>query len=827
MGESRDSSSSRGEGLIREAFEAARGYNWDLEADDILRRVRRPERQVRRRVEVVIVAALILVVFFAPLPGVNLFQRLQRHGGLSPTGSTTVPTTFVPSARALSSGTVAYVSLANEQTGWAVIDTSDGGEHVLRTTNSGTTWADVTPSQLTALDTSAKVANGLSTPEVLFLGAESAWTSAAGKLIATDNGGASWRGAGTLPSSCVPVQFVDSNHGWCNAAAVGQGMSETIDLYRTLDGGLAWQHVESVDFPNSASNKGDLPYQCEKSFRFATPKLGWVGLTCGEAEDHIYETTDAGAHWVPRTIALPSALAKAQIVTMPPIVVGRLGAGVLTIDTRDTVMYRTNDAGRSWQTVVPPGGLQLWGADVISPLHWVLADATHIDSTTDGGRSWKTLTTKWPVPLGSLESNGAPDIQFASANVGWAELWDSKAGAVTLWRTKDGGAHWTAIAGADTGAAVSVRRPVALLKGSGTVAGRLESYAGDQFGFSVAISGDTAVVGCPYHAKGAGRGFFFTDTAKGWKQVAELKGSDTVANDHLGWSTAISGNTALVGAYEHARGAGRVYVFTRTAGLWRQTAELKAPDPAPGTGFGASVAISGRTAIVGTSPVISISSDRIEGLPAHAYVFTEHGTVWQQTAVLKGSDTVAGDQFASSLAISGTTAVVGAPGHDNNAGRAYLFTETAAGWTQTAEIKGSDTVSGKDLHESGSLFGSSVSIAGTNAVVGAANPNGGGSAYLFEVTATGWKQTAEVVVRAKPPVFFGNSVAVSGTKALVSDGASVDVFAIASTGWRQVAELQGSVKDGAFLAHAVSLSGGRAIVSDPYDNSGRADVFAA
>jgi len=67
--------------------------------------------------------------------------------------------------------------------------------------------------------------------------------------------------------------------------------------------------------------------------------------------------------------------------------------------------------------------------------------------------------------------------------------------------------------------------------------------------------------------------------------------------------------------------------------------------------------------------VISISSDRIEGLPARAYVFTEHGTVWQQTAVLKGSDTVAGDQFASSLAISGTTAVVGAPGHDNNAGR--------------------------------------------------------------------------------------------------------------------------------------------------------------
>jgi hypothetical protein len=389
------------------------------------------------------------------------------------------------------------------------------------------------------------------------------------------------------------------------------------------------------------------------------------------------------------------------------------------------------------------------------------------------------------------------------------------------------------LASADSLVAVPTRRPVAVLKGSGTVAGKLESYAGDQFGFSVAISGDTAVVGCPYHAEGGGRVFVFTDTAAGWKQVAELKGSDAAVNDHFGWSVAISGNTVLVGAYS----AASAYVFTRTAGTWRQTAELQATDPASSTGFGYSVAISGSAAIVGTSPAppsvtattttttAPAAANRFAGRPAVAYVFTEHGTTWQQSAVLKGSDTVAGDQFASSLSISGTTAIIGAPAHDNNAGRAYVFVRAAAGWKQAAEMKGSDTVPGQMRGEAGSLFGSSVSISGTAAVVGAPNPNGKGSAYLFEKTATGWNQTAEVIGDAKQRVFFGNSVALSGAKATVSDGTSVYLLAITATNWRQVAELQGPARDGAFTVDTVSISGGSAVVGDPYDGSGRADVF--
>jgi nucleoside-specific outer membrane channel protein Tsx len=106
-------------------------------------------------------------------------------------------------------------------------------------------------------------------------------------------------------------------------------------------------------------------------------------------------------------------------------------------------------------------------------------------------------------------------------------------------------------------------------------------------------------------------------------------------------------------------------VFTNTASGWKQAAELKGSDTVAGDGFGASVAISGTTAIVG-APVYSKAAGR-------AYVFAKTGSVWKQAAELKGSDTVANNDFGYTVAISGTTAVVGADGHAKGAGLAYVF----------------------------------------------------------------------------------------------------------------------------------------------------------
>jgi hypothetical protein len=233
------------------------------------------------------------------------------------------------------------------------------------------------------------------------------------------------------------------------------------------------------------------------------------------------------------------------------------------------------------------------------------------------------------------------------------------------------------------------------------------------FGTSVATSGTTVVVGATGYDRGAGRAAVFTKTTAGWKQTAELKGSGEVSGDFFGSSVAISGSTVVVGApsgYPFGF-AGRAYVFTKTGAGWKQVADLRGSSPTARDNFGTSVALSGMTAVV--------------GVPAHgAYVFTETATGWKQTAKLTGSDKVAADGFGESVAISGTTAVVGAVGQ---AGRAYLFTDTRAGWKQVGDVKVvSGIVTGDD-------FGVSAAISGTTAVVGAPLHAGqAGRVYLFE-----------------------------------------------------------------------------------------------
>lgn len=157
--------------------------------------------------------------------------------------------------------------------------------------------------------------------------------------------------------------------------------------------------------------------------------------------------------------------------------------------------------------------------------------------------------------------------------------------------------------------------------------------------------------------------------------MAELQGSDTVAGDYFDASVAMTSNTALVRAWGHDNYAGRVYVFSRMPSGWFQTAELTGSDTVAGDSFGYSVAISGSTAIVG--------AQRHDDLAGRAYVFNKTSSGWVQTTELKGSDTAAGDYFGGSVALAGNTAVVGARDHANYAGRAYVSTRTRSGWTQT------------------------------------------------------------------------------------------------------------------------------------------------
>jgi hypothetical protein len=135
------------------------------------------------------------------------------------------------------------------------------------------------------------------------------------------------------------------------------------------------------------------------------------------------------------------------------------------------------------------------------------------------------------------------------------------------------------------------------------IAGRQGAVLTHEFGFSVAMSGTTALVGAIHHVAtqpnqpGGGRAYVFQQSGGLWKQVAKLVGSDTHAGSNFGWSVSLSGTTALVGS-NAIWGAGRAYLFTQAGGAWRQVSELKSAEPSADANFGWWVATSADTAVV-------------------------------------------------------------------------------------------------------------------------------------------------------------------------------------------------------------------------------------
>ena len=283
----------------------------------------------------------------------------------------------------------------------------------------------------------------------------------------------------------------------------------------------------------------------------------------------------------------------------------------------------------------------------------------------------------------------------------------------------------------------------------------------DNFGFSVAISGTTAVVGAWWdddNGSDSGSAYLF-DTTTG-QQLFKLLPSDGSHSDQFGWSVAISGNTAVVGAFrddENGDNSGSAYVFIRIGEMWFQQAKLVPKDGMIGEQFGIAVSISGNTIVIGAS------RDDDSGIESgSAYLFDT--TTGQQIAKLLASDGAANDLFGWSVAISGTTAVVGALGDDDNgdqSGSAYLFDTTTG--QQIAKLLPGD---GAELD----YFGYSVAISGSTAMVGSYrdddNGSGSGSAYLFDTT-TGQQIGKLLPSDGSHSDQFGSSVAISGNTAVV------------------------------------------------------------
>ncbi len=401
-----------------------------------------------------------------------------------------------------------------------------------------------------------------------------------------------------------------------------------------------------------------------------------------------------------------------------------------------------------------------------------------------------------------------------------------------------------------------------------------------QFARSVAISGNTMVIGSNHENTGAaksGAAYVFVRTGDTWTQQAYLKASNSQINDEFGVSVAISGNTIVVGAWyedggspgvngnqadETAYNSGAAYVFTRSGTTWTQQAYLKASNPGADDYFGRSVAISGDTIVVGASDedsngtgVNDVQTNNSRQNSGAAYVFSRSGTTWSQQAYLKASNPDVNDYLGASVAISNNTIVVGSffessnattvngNGADNsasNAGAAYVFFRSGTTWTQQAYLKAANA-------GSGDLFGSAVAIHGDTVVVGAPGEGSGdgqptnnaavgaGAAYVYLRTGTSWVQQSYLKAsNAQANDYFGSSVAVSldgiavgatreYSKATGINGSQTDnsmffagavyLYSRAAGVWKQEAYVKASNTDSADeFGDRVALSGDTLVV---------------
>ena len=261
-------------------------------------------------------------------------------------------------------------------------------------------------------------------------------------------------------------------------------------------------------------------------------------------------------------------------------------------------------------------------------------------------------------------------------------------------------------------------------------------------------------------------------------EVAELVATNGASSDQFGWSVALNstGTIALIGAINFSNMQGAAYVFTNSGGTWSQTAELVATDGATSNNFGCSVAFdsTGTIALIGAYDK-TVGSNSYQGA---AYVFTNSGGTWSQTAELVATDGATGDNFGWSVALdsTGTIALIGAygktVGSNPTQGAAYIFTNSGGTWSQTAELVATDGT----LHDQ---FGYSVALDSTStiAIIGANNReigtnNDQGAAYIFTNSGGTWSQIAELVATNGAAVDnFGNSVALDSTGTIAIIGA--------------------------------------------------------
>lgn len=353
------------------------------------------------------------------------------------------------------------------------------------------------------------------------------------------------------------------------------------------------------------------------------------------------------------------------------------------------------------------------------------------------------------------------------------------------------------------------------------------------YGNSVAIEGDYAVVGAPKDNTDAqslnpmdetGAIYIYKKISGVWTFQQKIVASTRVNYDYFGWSVSISGNYIAVGSYfdkmdgngaNPVPGAGAVYIIKNTAGTWAQVQKIVASDRESQNYFGFAVDIDGDNIIVGAYQNDKNTTGILPIVKAGAaYVFKNNAGTWTQVQKVIASDRGANDNFGYSVSISGKYFVVGSPFEDedltgNNtkidAGSAYVFKENGGVWSEIKKLIATD-------RSIDANFGISVDNTIDDVIVGAYKESkdasgansivGTGAAYIFSNNSDAWTQTQKIVASDRQDGgYFGRSVSLFNTTAIVgaytecynllaqdsiSTAGAAYIFSNPGTGWAQV-----------------------------------------
>ncbi len=301
---------------------------------------------------------------------------------------------------------------------------------------------------------------------------------------------------------------------------------------------------------------------------------------------------------------------------------------------------------------------------------------------------------------------------------------------------------------------------------------------GDNFGGSVDVSGNWAIVGAAHAddiVSESGAAYVFERTGSGWVERQRLKAGDPVANAGFGYAVQIEGSTIAIGApgasHLGMQYVGAIYVFELANGVWSQTQKLVPGDLTPNYALGYSVALRGTELIGG-----AIYEPHAGPYTGAAYIFEHTGATWTQAAKLIASDGAGGDVFGHSVAIDGDVAVVGATGcwlgGFQWVGAAYVFEKQGSQWplTQTQKLVPTNPSSTQYYSISVGLLPGSIFVGAIGNSVGVTN---GGAVFRYQRAGAAWGETQVILpMGLAQGDSFGAHLAVSSGRMVIMSGAS-------------------------------------------------------